>query len=203
MGVDELESAGNEALVRCAMRYDPSGPASFSTYAHYRVRWAMIDEVRKRTPGRRKYQRALVRLETTQALLVEAADAQDAKARNGQRQTLEQRVAIAKELVRRAALAVCLSETTSSDDDEMPGSEPDPEQALLDADGRAQLWGLVDELDDEQRALVDKLYVQGLQMKEIAEQLGTSVATISRRHSRIVELLAKRARARRLAPRSG
>ena len=50
MAVDELESVGNEALVRSAMRYDPESAATFSTYAHYRVRGAMIDEVRKRTP---------------------------------------------------------------------------------------------------------------------------------------------------------
>jgi RNA polymerase sigma factor for flagellar operon FliA len=200
--LDDLESVGNEALVRSAMRYDPSGPASFSTYAYYRIRGAMIDDVRKRTPGRRKYKRALVRLEATQALLVEAAEAQDAQARSGQRQTLEQRVELARELVRKAALAVCLSEPLSNvEEDIVPGEEPDPEQLLLDADTRSRVWELVDELDDDQRALVKALYVQGLQMKEIAEQLGTSVATISRRHARIVELLGKRARARNWKPR--
>jgi RNA polymerase sigma factor for flagellar operon FliA len=202
VSVDELESVGNEALVRSAMRYDPDGAASFSTYAHYRVRGAMIDEARKRTPGRRKYKRALVRLEATQALLVEAAETQQAQARSGQRQTLEQRVEIARELVRRAAVAVCLSEPEERVDDEVAAQEPDPEQLLLDADVRTRLWELVGELDAEQRALVEALYVHGLQMKDIAAQLGISIATISRRHGRIVELLGKRARARDWLPRS-
>jgi RNA polymerase sigma factor for flagellar operon FliA len=61
---------------------------------------------------------------------------------------------------------------------------------------------LVDELDAEQRALVEALYIQGLQMKDIATQLGTSIATISRRHSRIVELLGKRVRAQDWMPRT-
>jgi RNA polymerase sigma factor FliA len=202
INVDELESVGNEALVRSAMRYNPDGAASFSTYAHYRVRGAMIDEVRKRTPGRRKYKRALVRLEATQALLVEAAETQQAHARSGQRQTLEQRVEVARELVRRAAVAVCLSEPEERVVDEVAAQEPDPEQLLLDADVRSRLWELVDELDADQRALVDALYVQGLQMTDIAAQLGTSIATVSRRHSRIVELLGKRARARDWLPRA-
>jgi RNA polymerase sigma factor for flagellar operon FliA len=196
MAVDELESVGNEALVRSAMRYDPDGAASFSTYAHYRVRGAMIDEVRKRTPSRRQYKRALVRLEATQALLVEAADAQQAQAHSGQRQTLEQRVEAARELVRRAAVAVCLSEPEDRVIDEVADDEPDPEQLLLDADVRSRIWELIDGLDAEQRALVEALYVQGQPMKDVAAQLGTSIATISRRHSRIVELLGKRARAR-------
>lgn len=202
LGIEELESVGNEALVRSAMRYEPDGPASFSTYAHYRVRGAMIDEIRKRTPGRRKYKRALVRLEATQALLVEAADAQQAQARSGQRQTLEQRVDLARDLVRRAAVAICLSEPEERVVDEVAGEEPDPEQVLLDADVRSRLWELVDELDAEQRALVEALYIQGLQMKDVAMQLGTSIATVSRRHSKIVELLGKRVRAQDWRPRA-
>jgi RNA polymerase sigma factor for flagellar operon FliA len=200
--IEELESVGNEALVRSAMRYEPDGGASFSTYAHYRVRGAMIDEIRKRTPGRRKYKRALVRLEATQALLAEAADTQQAHARSGQRQTLEQRVELARDLVRRAAVAICLSEPEERVVDEVAGEEPDPEQLLLDADVRSRLWELVDELDVEQRALVEALYIQGLHMKDIAAQLGTSIATVSRRHSRIVELLGKRVRAQDWVPRA-
>lgn len=199
--VDELASVGNEALVRSVMRYEPDGAASFSTYAYYRVRGAMIDEIRKRTPGRRKYQRALIRLEATQALLSEAADSQQAQARSGQRQTLEQRVELARDLVRKAAVAICLSEPEDRVVDEVPGEEPDPEQQLLDADVRSRLWELVDELDAEQRVIVEALYIHGLQMKDVAAQLGTSIATVSRRHGRIVELLGKRVRAQDWVPR--
>ena len=48
MSLEELESVGNEALVQAAMRYDPTSPASFATFAHYRVYGAMIDALRKR-----------------------------------------------------------------------------------------------------------------------------------------------------------
>jgi RNA polymerase sigma factor for flagellar operon FliA len=142
----------------------------------------------------------LVRLEATHALLVEAADTQQAQARSGQRQTLEQRVELARELVRRAAVAVCLSEPEDRVIDEVATEAPDPEQLLLDADVRSRLWQLIDGLDAEQRMLVEALYIQGLQMKDIAAQLGTSVATVSRRHSRIVELLGKRVRAQDWLP---
>ena len=50
LDVDELASVGNEALVGAAMRYDPSSGASFSTYAHYRIRGAMIDAIRSAVP---------------------------------------------------------------------------------------------------------------------------------------------------------
>ncbi|NVB40900.1 sigma-70 family RNA polymerase sigma factor [Pseudenhygromyxa sp. WMMC2535] len=194
LGVDELESVGNEALVRAAMRYDPGQEASFSTFAYYRVRGAMIDAIRKRTPARRKQKRALVRLEATQALLGNAAEDQAARQAAGERATLEQRVAAARELVRRATLAVCMSETSGAAVDHVAAGEPDPEQALVDADRLVWLRTMVDELDAEERALIDAIYVRGYTMKDYAKELGMNASTISRRHARLLARLAKRAR---------
>ena len=43
---EDLESAGYEALVRCAKSYDPSVGTSFAQYARIRVRGAVVDELR-------------------------------------------------------------------------------------------------------------------------------------------------------------
>jgi RNA polymerase sigma factor for flagellar operon FliA len=58
----ELESAGNEALVWAARRYDPSRPASFGTYAHYRVYGAMMDAIRQEWRISGYYEHPLVHL---------------------------------------------------------------------------------------------------------------------------------------------
>ncbi|HVH99571.1 MAG TPA: sigma-70 family RNA polymerase sigma factor [Enhygromyxa sp.] len=190
--VEELESVGNEALVQAAMRYDPSSPASFATYAHYRVYGAMIDALRKRTPSRRSHQRAVVRLAATQDLLRQAAEDHAGQRAAGQQLTLEQRVELARDLVRKATLAVRLSEPEPRSFDSVAAEQPDPEQLLLDADQRRRLWTLVAELDTHERDLIDALYMQGRTMKDYAEAIGTSVSTISRRHARIVGRLSKR-----------
>lgn len=190
--VEELESVGNEALVQAAMRYDPSSPASFATYAHYRVYGAMIDALRKRTPSRRSHQRAVVRLAATQDLLRQAAEDHAGQRAAGQPLTLEQRVELARDLVRKATLAVRLSEPEPRSFDSVAAEQPDPEQLLLDADQRRRLWTLVAELDTHERDLIDALYMQGRTMKDYAEAIGTSVSTISRRHARIVGRLSKR-----------
>jgi RNA polymerase sigma factor FliA len=200
MSFEDLESVGNEALVQSAMRYDPTSPASFATYANYRVHGAMIDEIRKRTPGRRKQQRALRRLAATQALLCEAAEDNDAQRASGQRQTLEQRVESARELVRRAVISVRLSEPNSVGLERATTEDPDPEQLLLDADARSRMWSLVDELEPDERQLIQALYMKDATMKELAERFGTSIATISRRHSKLLAQLAKRARAQEWMP---
>src|SRR5262245_22823354 len=77
--IDELASIGYEALVGAAMRYDPSSGASFATYAHYRIRGAMIDALRKLRPAGRRHSRALAQLEQCQALLQQAGDDQRAR----------------------------------------------------------------------------------------------------------------------------
>lgn len=200
MSVEELESVGNEALVQSAMRYDPTSPASFATFANYRVHGAMIDAIRKRTPGRRKKQRALQRLAATQALLGQAAEDHDAQRASGQRQTLEQRVEAARELVRKAVISVRLSEPNSLGLERASTEDPDPEQLLLDADARKRMWILVDELEPEERQIIEALYTKDATMKELAERLGTSLATISRRHSKLLARLAKRARAQEWMP---
>jgi RNA polymerase sigma factor for flagellar operon FliA len=192
--VEELESAGFEALVEAAMRYEPDSAASFATFAHYRVYGAMIDAFRKRSPGHRAQQRALVRLTATQALLQQAGEDQARQRSAGHHAALEQRVESARALVSRAALAVCLAEP-SEEYEAVATDQPDPEQLLLDADTRRRMWSLIDQLDEHERALIHAIYERGRSMKDYAEEIGTSIATISRRHARIVDLLGKRMRA--------
>src|SRR5690554_3451604 len=127
LSFEELTSAGNEALVQAAMRFDPSSPTSFATYAHYRVYGSMIDAIRKRTPGRRKHARALIRLAATQELLRQSAEDQGAQRAAGQRISLEQRVELAREVVRKATIAVRLSEPDPRSFENVPAEGPNPE----------------------------------------------------------------------------
>lgn len=196
--LDELIGIGNEALVGAAMRYEPTSGASFSTYAHYRIRGAMIDALRKINPTGRRQARARVRLEQCQALLARASEDQRAREAAG-RQTIEQRIATARELMRKATMITVVSECQGAAIDDLEGGgegggEADPEHALLDHESRARASALIDELEQTDRRLVAAIYQTGQTMAQYAAQKGTSSATISRRHAKILERLAKRAR---------
>jgi RNA polymerase sigma factor FliA len=193
--VDELASIGYEALVGAAMRYDPSSGAPFAGYAHYRIRGAMIDALRSATPAGRRAARAKVRLEQCQALLEQAAEDQRVREAAG-RQSLEQRVAIARDLLSKAAMISVMSECQGADLDQPDESDPDPEHALLDREARERAAALIDELEPTERRLVVAIYQTGQTMGQYAAEKGTSSATISRRHAKILERLAKRARKR-------
>jgi RNA polymerase sigma factor for flagellar operon FliA len=190
--VDEMIGVGNEALVSAALRYDPSSGASFSTYAHYRIRGAMLDALRRIHPTGRRQARARARLEQVQSLLEQAGEDQRAREQAG-RQTLEQRIAIARELLRKAAMVTIVSECQGVALDEVDGDD-DLEHALLDEESRRRAGALLDELEQTDRRLVAAIYQGGQSMAQYAAQKGTSSATISRRHARIIDRLAKRAR---------
>jgi RNA polymerase sigma factor for flagellar operon FliA len=193
MDRQELESVGNEALVQAAGRYDPSGPASFKTFADYRIYGAMIDAIRQRTPGRRQHTRALVRLAATRALASHAADQENPQVPAGE---LERRIRMARETVRRASIAVRLSEPVLCGSFEcFAAEEPSPEQRLIVGDDHRRLWALVEELAPRDLAVIKAIYVEGRSMKDVACETGTSQSTISRRHARILAKLARRMRA--------
>jgi RNA polymerase sigma factor for flagellar operon FliA len=193
--VDELASIGNEALVGAAMRYDPTSGASFSTYAYYRIRGAMLDALRRAKPAARRTTRARVRLEQCQAMLEQAGEDQRIRDAAG-RATLEQRVASARELLRKAAMISVLSECQGATVEQIDESDPDPERALLDREVRRRAAALIDELEPTEQRLVAAIYQTGQTMAQYAAEKGTSSATISRRHAKILDRLAKRARAR-------
>jgi RNA polymerase sigma factor FliA len=193
LSFEELESIGYEALVQAAMRYDPSSPASFATYAHYRVYGKMIDELRKRTPGRRRHERAMARLAASQDLLRQAAEDHAAQRAAGQPMTLAQRVEAARELVRRTAMAVRLADASPDPNtaERIADQQIDPERALVEADERQRLLTLFEELEPHERGLLEGIYVEGKTMKQLATQFGLNVSTISRRHARILDRLNK------------
>lgn len=193
--VDELASIGNEALVGAAMRYDPTSGASFSTYAYYRIRGAMLDALRSARPAGRREIRARVRLEQCQALLRQASEDQHAREAAG-RSTLEQRVAVARELLRKAAMITVMSECQGAALDRIDEPDPDPESRLLDHESRRRAAALIEELEPTEQRLVAAIYQGGQTMAQYAAEKGTSSATISRRHAKILDRLAKRARAR-------
>ncbi len=192
--VDELASVGYEALIGAAIRYDPTSGASFATYAHYRVRGAMIDSIRAAKPAGRRFTRAKIRLEQCQALLEQASTDQSVREAAG-RSTLEERVVIARDLLRKAAMINVMSECQGAVIDQIDGSDPDPEHALLDRETHERAEALIEELEPTERRLVTAIYKTGQTMAQYAAEKGTSSATISRRHAKILERLAKRARA--------
>lgn len=185
--LDDLHSAGNEGLVQAALRYDPESGVTFSSFAHYRIRGAMLDWVRRQNPGMRRHQRAVKSLEASQSLLEDAARKQSSNTRRA----LEERVAAARALVEKTATSV-MTARAMDNDPERVSSDENPERAAMTRELHARLRTVLDTLEPDDRALVDAIYQRGESMADLAAGLGVATSTVSRRHAKIMAQLAKR-----------
>jgi len=85
---------------------------------------------------------------------------------------------------RRAHLALRAATEESSG-----GAAPSPEATLLSAEQREELIAAVNELPEEQRAVISLRYFVGLSEHEVAEALGVPQGTVKSRTARALERL--------------
>jgi RNA polymerase sigma factor for flagellar operon FliA len=193
---DDLQGIGAEALVRAALRYDPHSGVPFESFAFYRVRGAMIDGARSRDRSGRQHRRAQAALARSQDLL-ESAARDEARGAAADTRTLTERVAAAKRLVEKTAALALMNRTRIREVDQVArqsSEENDAEAALLKREQIERLRGLVEELPDGQRELVRAIYLEGETLTAFAEREGKNISTISRRHSKVLGILADKLR---------
>ncbi|MHB0868297.1 MAG: RNA polymerase sigma factor [Chloroflexota bacterium] len=78
---------------------------------------------------------------------------------------------------------------------ESADGDPQPEQAVLDAEEARHLWALVDSLQPDQRRAVVLRFSHGLSGREIAERMGRSEAAVKQLLYRAMLALRERVRA--------
>lgn len=184
---EECESAGYEALVRAALRYDPSLGVPFIAYAYRRTRGAMLDAARQASPNRRRLARAIRLVEAADA----ASEAQAAPAQAGDPRVLAERVEAAAAMIREITAAVVMTKLVPADTDRLAdGESPGADEVVADAQTRAHVAAAMDRCEPDERAMLDALYFRNLSMHEYAEEVGVNVSTVSRRHSRALRKLA-------------
>lgn len=183
ISLSECESAGYEALVRAALRYDPASGVPFMAYAYQRVRGAMVDAARDACPDRRRLARMIRLIEATAC--VTEAEAPLA----GDPRTLAERVEQATAIVREVTAAVVLSRALGTDEIEDP-AQVDVETRLVDAETSRRLRAALVRLAPEDRGMIEALYFAGQTMHVFAEASGVHVSTVSRRHARALRSLA-------------
>lgn len=188
--IEDFESAGYEALVKAALRYDPATGVPFQAFAYLRIRGAMIDAVRSANPTVRRYKRAMRAMAATQALYEEQAKTASPGA---DPRTLKERVEAAAELIRQTTSAVLLSKMAPTDPEVVTDTESAAaDEALMNAEMRAHLEQAMTACSADESALIDALYFRDINMHAYAAELGVAVSTVSRRHARVLRKLGER-----------
>lgn len=181
---DDLFSVGMMGLYDAHKRFDPEEGTEFRSFAEFRVKGAMLDELRRRDimPRRlrakwRKLKRAEAGLESELGRTPEEAEVASA---------LGLEIAELARLRREIESHV---EVTASTGLPLTSHEPSPEATLQTKEKHMQLADAIRSLSKREQLVLDLYYKQDLTLREIAEMLELTEGRISQLKSGAVKKL--------------
>jgi RNA polymerase sigma factor FliA len=182
---DEVVSAGREGLLDAACRFEPSRGVRFGSYAHYRVRGAMVDSVRQNASLPRRARERLLALQATTEFAAGSNRVDDAGSLDA--------VEVHDELSERlngVAAAAALSLIAGAAFTPEPGHD-DPEVAVERAELLDRIATKLQRMSAEEALVVRRFYFDGDSLEQIAGDLGVTRSWASRLHTRAIGRLAR------------
>jgi RNA polymerase sigma factor for flagellar operon FliA len=198
---DDLVSAAIIGLFDALEKYDAGKGTKFETYAIWRIRGAILDELRaldwaSRSIRRRARNVEEVSRELGQKLGRAATEEEVAKALNLSPVELSR---LMDEVNGTALLSLSKSVSTDEDQDfvQLEDIVDDPTtkdvlEALESEEAREVLQQTIDGLPEQQRLVVALYYYEEMTLKEIGEALHISESRVSQIHTRAVKTLKTR-----------
>ncbi len=188
LDVEDLASAGSMGLLSALKRYDPSRDIKFRTFAEYRIRGMMLDEIRamdwvpRSVRARREQIRQFVD-EYVQKYGMSPAIEEMAQALGASQEELEGITACDPRLLSLDE-PVGYGEDSSTLRDVLPDLERhDPFMACANAEMKAALQAALVTLTSRQQEVLQLYYHVGMTMKEIGGRLGLTESGVCRVHS--------------------
>lgn len=180
--VEDLIAFGYQGLLEARQRFDASKGVAFKSFAHYRVRGAILDGVR-----------AMARLPRRAYARLRAAEALDQMSEtNAQSQGAAQRPPSTDANLRsidtilgRVAAAYTVA-VSAEDAAQGAGS---PEDALLHEERLSRMRSALEKLPERERHMIEGHYFQGKRFDSLSAELGISKSWGSRVHAHALDLL--------------
>lgn len=188
--VEELESAGTMGLFDALNNYDPSKGVKFKTYATYRIKGAMLDELRRMDWAPRSVRRDVHKIETA---------VNDAWNRYGREPSDTE---IARELgvdlnkyfkilqdaqgVKLLSLDDKEPDGAQSNLDRLASTKPSPLDEFQKKELKHVLAAALKTLSQREQMVMSLYYYDELTLKEIAEVLGVTESRVSQIHSKVI-----------------
>ncbi len=202
---EDLISSGIIGLMDAIQKFDPGKNINFKTYAEFRIRWAMLDELRSLDWTPRSVCKKAHLIENAYAKL------QKSLGRPGEPEEVAALLGLDLEefyqLLDETKAVSLVALEGRKDGNGGPGLvEPDLSEVLLDENLRdsflevhcAELQGImmkaIDALPDKEKLLVSLYYYEELTMKEIGQIMGYTESRISQLHSQAMYRLRHRLR---------
>ena len=187
---EDLASAGSLALVQAANSYDPSTGVPFHRYAIYRIRGAMLDELRSMDWATRGARQRTKQLEEMTSTLTAASGRAPTK------EELASALGVDVETVesaQHAARRVISMDAPAGKDDErtleVPDESPSPEDTLLDDERLVYLRAAVRALPQRLRYVVEQVFFEERPIQDVADELGVTQSRVSQLRSEALTLM--------------
>jgi len=194
---EDLVGSGIIGLIEAWDRFESSRGVQFSTYATWRIKGAMIDEIRKSSPASRSFFSQYRQVQDAEEKLRQSLNrdpdrAEIASVLGWSPSTVEQVWANYNLMT-----VVSLEKIILSADGEeslrlegvIPSPEQTPEEMFTDKEQIALLASALDKLPERERLMLSLFYFEELTKKEIAGLMKVSAARISQLHARAIERL--------------
>jgi len=199
LAAEDLVSVGVIGLMDAMSKYDPTREAKFKTYAEFRIRGAMLDEIRSMDWIPRSVHERIGLLQKTHENLLK---------RHGRPPTdeevaaaLDMSVGELDEFISRSQGAVMLSiqDLSAQEMDRhrvlrtlIDTQHPDPLSTVIAEDVREVLGKAIEQLPEKERLVLTLYYYEELTMKEIGGVLKVTESRVCQIHAKaILRLKAK------------
>ncbi len=187
LDVDDLIHAGVIGLIDAVGKYDPKKEVQFKTYAEFRIRGAMLDEIRSLDWVPRSVHDKVHMFQNTYSQLAKELGrppdgSEIAKALSMSDEEYEKFLFEAKGTTLLRMEDLGLSEDTPFDGIVDPDSE-DPFSSLLAQDTKAALIDAIRTLPEKERLVISLYYGEELTMKEIGKAIKITESRVCQLHT--------------------
>ncbi len=193
ISIDDLISSGTIGLIDAINKFDPTKNIQFKTYAEFRIRGAMLDELRSLDWVPRSVRRKIADIEKAlQALQKELgrpAEDDEVAERLGLSLQEYYRVIDAIKGLSLLDLRVVRRRGFENSEDDIceliaDGSRADPFTSINLSQMRDIIAKAIDELPEKERLVISLYYYEDLTMREIGEIMGYTESRISQMHTK-------------------
>ena len=185
--MDELMAYGQVGLLEAAERFDPKVGANFLTFAHYRIKGAIFDGLRKMGILKGPESRSFGMAERSNAYLGNLADRDQGSNRGSDVADDVREISSAV-----TGLAMVFATSLEGTEGLQLSDEAIPADERLELEQmKGRVRAAIDKLPEKERKLLNGYYFQSKTLEEAGAEIGQSKSWASRLHARAVETLKK------------
>jgi RNA polymerase sigma factor for flagellar operon FliA len=184
--LDELVAYGQIGLLEAAERFDPKVGANFLTFAHYRIKGAIFDGLRKMGVLRGSDARTAYVGERAAAYLGNLSDRESGSSNRGS--SFDDDVSDISDAVQ--GLAMVFASSLEGADSAGYTDESLPVDIRLEQEQlKTRVRAAIEKLPEKERKLLQGYYFQGRTLEEAGAEIGQSKSWASRLHARAIDRL--------------